>query len=304
MSSCRCFRRGRLHTSLILDSSLDLPLCVSSGQVFRWDRQEDGSWLGVDGDAWFHVEIDGPEHRVASNGDKQRFVSLFRMDEDLESYKRAILHAAPELEPFVRSFPGLRLMRPSNVVEETFCFLCTANNNLPRILKMVRGMARYGEVMTRFGQENLYRFPSLDLIAGLPEPELRALGFGYRAATIPAIARQMGDRGGEPWLIGLKDRTYHDAHAELVSIKGIGPKLADCICLFALHHTEAVPVDTHLWQAAVRHYFPEWRGKALTEQRYRAVGDHFRQRFGKLAGWAHQYLFYDNMKNWRTYNKG
>ena len=50
-------------------------------------------------------------------------------------------------------------------------------------------------------------------------------------------------------------------HDELVAITGIGHKLADCIGLFALWHTEAIPVDTHLWQAAVRHYFPEWQGK-------------------------------------------
>ena len=80
---------------------------------------------------------------------------------------------------------------------------------------------------------------------------------------------------------------------------GIGNKLADCICLYGLHYEEAVPIDTHLWQAACRVFFPEHEGKALTELRYRQVGDFFRDRFGKLAGWAHLYLYYENQLNWR-----
>lgn len=192
-------------------------------------------------------------------------------------------------------------MRPSCVVEETFCFLCTPNNNLARILKMTKALASYGP---KFDNADAQRFPDIETIAAIPEQELRARGFGYRAATIPSIARQIVEKGGEHWLEALREQPYQQAHDALVEIKGIGPKLADCICLFALHHTEAVPVDTHLWQAAKRHYFADWEGGSLTAQRYRAIGDHFRARFGDLAGWAHQYLFYDNLKNWRTYRKG
>ena len=75
--------------------------------------------------------------------------------------------------------------------------------------------------------------------------------------------------------------------------------MADCIALFGLHHMEAAPVDTHLWQAACRLYFPDWAGKAVTDVRYRQLGDFLRERFGDLTGWAHQYLFYENLLNWR-----
>jgi N-glycosylase/DNA lyase len=207
----------------------------------------------------------------------------------------------PELAPYIERLPGLRVMRPVSVVEETFCFLCTPNNNLVRILKMVRALSAFGDEM---GCSPAPRFPTVERIALIDEQELRAKGFGYRAKTIPNIARQITLRGGERWLESLRDTSYRKAHDELLSIQGIGPKLADCICLFALHHTEAVPVDTHLWQAAKRLYFPDWTGRSLTELRYRQIGDHFRDRFGDLAGWAHQYLFYDDLKNWRTYRKG
>ena len=83
-------------------------------------------------------------------------------------------------------------------------------------------------------------------------------------------------------------------------IDGVGPKLADCIALFGLHFTEAVPVDTHIWQQIVRLYRPEWKNASLTGKRYKEAGDLLRERFGILAGWAQQILFYDNLLNWRS----
>ena len=270
--------------------------------MFRWEETSPGEWLGVDGDAWFRVSV-GSERRlrVESNKGESRFRSLFRLDEDVRGHLSAIKKAGPELAPYIAALPGLRVMKPSDAVEETFCFLCTPNNNIARITRMVRSLASYGSLMQGAAA---HRFPTVERIAEIEEGELRERGFGYRGRTIPEIARQVVSRGGETWLSGLRKRPYREAHEQLVAIKGIGPKLADCICLFALHHTEAVPVDTHLWQAAQRLYFPEWKGKALTEMKYRQIGDHFRQKFGRLAGWAHQYLFYDNLQNWRTYRKG
>jgi N-glycosylase/DNA lyase len=279
---------------------LDLGLCVSSGQVFRWEKSEDDEWLGVDGGDWYRVTVSQGGLRVESNTSETSFRRLFRLDDDVRGKIARIRELGPELVPYIEQLPGLRVLRPSDVVEEAFCFLCTPNNNLARILKMVRSLAAFGP---RLERQDFHRFPDLKTIAELDEQCLREKGFGYRARTIPAIAKQVLDRGGAAWLEGLRSQPYAVAHEQLVSLKGVGPKLADCICLFALHHEEAVPVDTHLWQAAKRHYFRDWEGKSLTDRRYREIGDEFRRRFGNLAGWAHQYLFYDNLKNWRTYRK-
>lgn len=275
----------------VAKSELDLPLCVSCGQVFRWVA-DGGGWSGVDGEHCFacHPIADG--WRVETNGDEASFRRLFRFETAQCDLEERLIRLGPELEPYIRRLPGLRLMRPSAVVEETFSFLCTPNNNLPRILGMVRVLASYGEPLSGCSAT---RFPAIERIAAIPDEELRAKGFGYRGRTIPSLARQMLERGGEDWLLDLRQASYVDARHELVRLNGIGPKLADCICLFALHHTEAAPVDTHLWQAATREYFPQWHGTALTSARYDAIGDHFRTRFGELAGWAHQYLFYDNL---------
>jgi N-glycosylase/DNA lyase len=281
------------------DGRLDLPLCVSSGQVFRWQALEDGRWLGVEGAFWYLIGI-GPEGTlsVQSNAGPEVFSQLFRLEWDAEDVEAKILERGPELEPYMRQLRGLRLMRPTSAEETFFCFLCTPNNNVPRITQMVRHLASFGAPMDEIEGREIRLFPDAATVAAIPEEELRARGFGYRARTIPNAARQLLERG-DGWLTQLREASYADAFTELVAIDGIGPKLADCIALFSLHHTEAVPIDTHLWQQAVRLYFPEWEGKSLTHQRYRMCGELFRERFGTLAGWAHQYLFYDNLLNWR-----
>ncbi|KAI9679886.1 MAG: 8-oxoguanine glycosylase ogg1 [Caeruleum heppii] len=85
---------------------------------------------------------------------------------------------------------------------------------------------------------------------------------------------------------------YREAHEQLLELQGVGPKVADCVCLMGLGWGEAVPVDTHVWQIAQRDYkFGRGKHKSLTKATYDAVGDHFRSLWGKEAGWAHSVLF-------------
>jgi len=164
---------------------------------------------------------------------------------------------------------------------------------------MVRHLASLGEPMATVDGEVVTYFPEIDALAEVPEASLRANGFGYRGASIPLVAQELLRRGGRRYLMDLKAGTYEHAHQELVTIKSVGRKLADCICLFGLHHNESAPIDTHIWQATTRLYFPEWRESALTDKKYEAVGAFMRNRFGDLTGWAQQFLFYENVINWR-----
>lgn len=321
----------------------DLELCVSSGQVFRWKHHPQGGWLGVDGDHWYRVLQEAlpsqtgrfrPSstlvHATGLNQDAQRdaltyvadgqtageitchvetnateaaFRDLFRFDWNHDEIRAEVLRRGPEVEPYLGSLAGLRSMRPSDPVETFFSFLCTPNNNLPRIVTMVDALAAYGTILATVDGVVLHRFPEADRIAEIPEQALREKRFGYRAATIPKAARELVSRGGRHYLETLKAATYEEAHEELVSFPGIGPKLADCIALFALHHTSAVPIDTHLWQAATRLYFPQWKDASITELKYRAVSSHLRERFGEYTGWTHQHLFFDSVLNWRSRQK-
>ena len=257
----------------------------------------------MDGDGWYRaIKRDGDRYQVDTNKSTQVFREMFRLDIDGRDVERQILQKGPELAPYADQLRGLRLLRPSVPEEVFFTFLCSANNHITRIGQMIRKLAAYGEPMTEQDGEVLYRFPSAARIATIPESELRAKGFGYRGASIPEAARQLVLRG-EGWMNSLRDLPYLEIKRELTAIKSVGPKLADCIALFGLHRTDVIPIDTHIWQAMTRLYFPEWQGQPLTDLKYRTASDFFRDRFGEHTGWAHQYLFYDNVLHWRERRK-
>lgn len=298
--SARTPESGRV---VLNETPLDLEECVTCGQVFLWRRLPSGRWLGVDGDAWLVVEVHRDRLQVSGEACGEapvaRLRRLFRLDENLDALREAILAKGPELAPHLGRWPGLRMARPSCPVETLFCFLCTANNNLGRIGGMTAWLHARGDRVGEVEGFAVRRFPNLERLAEITEEDLRRAGFGYRAKTIPEVARETLRRGGVAWLLGLREASYEDAHAVLMELPGVGPKLADCIALFALHHTRAVPVDTHLWRAAIRVYFPSFLGARPTPARARQIGDHLRARFGDLAGWVQHFLFVDALRERR-----
>lgn len=271
-------------------SEFNLPASVESGQAFRWREVTPGRWEGADGEHRYHVTIAGEGvdrlYTVESNVGEEGFRRLFRLEERFEDLAERFRCAAPEFADLPERYPGLRLMRFDCAVETTISFLCTPNNHLPRIKKMVAQLAARGKDGA---------FPELETLAAIPEAELRAEGFGYRAPRIPSAARQILAKGGRPWLEALRSATYEGATEALLELDGVGPKLADCIALFALHQTRAVPIDVHVCRAATRAFFPDWPKGPPTDKRYRAIGDLFRERFGDLAGWAQQLVFYHEL---------
>lgn len=262
---------------------IDLQATLTSGQVFRFAMSPRG-WEGVDGE---HVYVLNDDVLVAPSAS---LASFLRLDWDYgEEFAR--LTESPELSPLLEGCRGLRLLRPSCPREALFSFLCTSNNHIARITKMVACLANLGEELGPGAR----RFPALERIVDLTEADLRCMGFGYRAKTLPQVARDIVGRGGERWFQSLRRASYPDVVRELLTLPGVGPKLADCIALYAFDKTEAVPVDTHLWQAYVRAYRADWTDLTLTAARYREVGEHLRERHGDRAALAQQILFYSNL---------
>ncbi|MBC7804807.1 MAG: hypothetical protein H7145_01530, partial [Akkermansiaceae bacterium] len=93
-------------------------------------------------------------------------------------------------------------------------------------------------------------------------------------------------------LASLRSVSHDDAKRELTTFFGVGEKIADCVCLFALDKDAAIPVDTHIWRMARAWYVPELAGTSLTAASYAKVGQAFLDTFGDKCGWAQQTLFY------------
>ncbi|MCJ1396987.1 8-oxoguanine glycosylase ogg1 [Xylographa trunciseda] len=268
------------------------------------------------------VEIDDTEELV------QHYLNLepnlTELYEEWSSADRNFKKKAPK-------FTGVRILR-QDAWEALVGFICSSNNNIIRISQMMEKLCvHYGPLIGHIDARSYYDMPSPARLTGSKvEGHLRELGFGYRAKYLhqTAIMITQQDAG---WLDSLRNpespvlghakscagnmlpggrEGYREAHEQLLALQGVGPKVADCVCLMGLGWGEAVPVDTHgehdvlrrydpfvltrdsVWQIAQRDYnFGKGKHRSLTKLTYDAIGDHFRTLWGKEAGWAHSVLF-------------
>ncbi|CAK7271001.1 8-oxoguanine glycosylase ogg1 [Sporothrix epigloea] len=218
------------------------------------------------------------------------------------------------------AFCGIRILN-QDAWEALICFICSSNNNISRISQMAQKLCiHYGPFLGTIDGEAFHDFPSpAALAAPSVETHLRQLGFGYRAKYIVQTAHTLSMDRPEGWLEQLRNPScpppgqsklvkaqaqkddctpsYKTAHEQLLLLSGVGPKVADCVALMGLGWGEAVPVDTHVWQIAVRDYkFKKIASKTFSKAIHDMVGDHFRSLWGPYAGWAQSVLFTANLK--------
>lgn len=222
----------------------------------------------------------------------------------------------PNFRKRAPKFTGVRILK-QDPWEALVGFICSSNNNIARISQMVNNLCiHYGPLIGLVDGQPVHDFPTPDALSGPGvEANLRQLGFGYRAGYIARTAVIVAKERPQGWLESLcnpevyddsldqKDlppggrEGYRKAHEALLELVGVGPKVADCVCLMGLGWGESVPVDTHVWQFAQRDYnFGKGKHKSLTKATYDAVGDHFRNLWGREAGWAHSVLFAADLK--------
>jgi len=239
---------------------------------------------------------------------REHLTSYFRFDSSTPSLAELYEEwsgACPRLKTIAKCLPGVRLL-DQDPFECLVSFICSSNNNIPRITKMLGKIREeYGRRLLTVGGTALYSFPSLDdLKERATEVDLRSrCGLGYRAKYVMETVRILDSLGGEDFLHNLKrggrgDEAGVDVRQELLQFAGVGPKVADCVGLFSLKQDEAIPVDVHVWNIAIRDYDVDGKlaaasstANGLTPTTYRLVGDLFRSRFPNKAGWAHSLLF-------------
>ncbi|KAL1603726.1 8-oxoguanine glycosylase ogg1 [Paraconiothyrium brasiliense] len=227
--------------------------------------------------------------------------------------------ADPNFKKRAPKFTGIRILR-QDPWEALIGFICSSNNNISRISGMVHNLCKhYGPLIGVVGGEPYHDFPTPEALADPKvEAHLKELGFGYRAKYIAKTAQIVAAEKGLAWLEELCNpespvfgkepkpagelqvggrEGYRKAHEELLALHGVGPKVADCVCLMGLGWSESVPVDTHVWQIAQRDYrFGKGKHSSLTAATYIAVANRFRELWGKEAGWAHSVLFTADLK--------
>lgn len=242
-------------------------ICLS-GQCFRM-KQEDGEenrYSLIAGDRYLEIEQQGNVNTFYC--DEETFEHFWKDYFDLErDYADCIGRINPRdtyLADTASFGAGIRILR-QDLWEMIVTFLISQQNNIVRIRRCIQNICEaYGEERTDGRGRLYYGFPKPEALAGLDEDALKACNLGYRSKYVVRAARSVVS--GEIDLEAVRRMSYKKAREELLKLFGVGEKVADCICLFALHHLQAFPMDTHMIQALNAHYkrgFPNRRYKDI-----------------------------------------
>lgn len=227
---------------IIKNSHLDLEQIDQSGQCFRWSREPGGSYCIPAYGRVLRARQLSPD-TVAFDCTDADWQNIWAEYFDMETDYTAIAESIDTTDIYLRAAAasgyGIRILRQP-LWETIVSFIVSQNNNIPRIRL----------TMARLCGENA-DCPAPQRIAGMSEAALRKIGLGYRADYLLRAAAVFSDGAELERLAGMP---YAEAREYLTSLRGIGPKVADCICLFGLHHTEAFPVDTWVRRIEAAHY--------------------------------------------------
>ncbi|MCE5197544.1 MAG: DNA glycosylase [Armatimonadota bacterium] len=285
---------------------LDLALTLTCGQAFRWHQREDGIWSGVVRDKLIELDMrDGMLlWRTYPSDDEPLVRDYLRLADDVTCIYHTLAEMDPHLGELAQRFSGLRLLR-QDPTETLLTFICSAANSIPRITAGVAALSvKYGDLVCETEGSCYFTFPHLARLAEADPTELATTeSLGFRGPNLKSVAEQVLERG-EGWLMSLRGMTYSDAKQMLLEIKGVGQKIADCVCLFSLDKDEAVPVDTHVRQLAQKFFMPDMQAKTITDAVYRRVMEAFEERYGRYAGWAQHLLFYEDLMRTRALGRG
>src|ERR1019366_7420645 len=260
----------------------DLAATLDSGQVFRWQSVEN-SWQGVIGGHSVRLTqlANGIHAETAAPVTDWDFLRQFLQTEiDFT----AVLKTFPDDEPMrhaVARCHGLRLLR-QDPWECLASFILSSTKQIVQIRQIVVLLCeRFGEASLGAGTAC---FPTPQRLAVVTEKELRDCKMGFRAPSLLAAARQIAD--GSFDLEKIRTLGYTAARAELMKLRGVGGKIADCVLLFAYGFDTAFPVDVWIERALHELYFPRRRASDRRLRKFAAT------HLGPHAGYAQQYLFH------------
>jgi len=256
----------------------DLKKTLESGQAFQWVPQG-GGYVGVIGSKPVYVEQEGASLRV-TRGCEDLAVHYFALDHPLEEIY-ATFPDDPAMRESVEWCRGVRILRQPEW-ECLGTFITSSMKQVKHIQQMSHALRR------RFGEpvgEGFHAYPAPERLAAATEEELRACGLGFRARGLGETARAVAE--GAVDLKAIHALPDEEALAALCRLPGVGPKIANCVLLFAYERVRAFPIDVWIERVLRHHYFR--RKRKITPRRLQEFAAGY---FGPYGGYAQQYLFH------------
>jgi len=271
------------------EEPLNLDITLSSGQTFRWEKEDSDWWRGfIKGNRVFirQVKTNNASFRLECKTSplvKQKYLieNYFNLNKKYRDIY-AIFESDPILKAATLKYRGLRLLS-QDPWEMLISFILSSASNIPRIKGNIQRLCEeLGE--QKFDVFGIYHsFPTMKALASASINDFKKLGFGFRA---PYVWETSAKVAADPaFLSKIGTLSYIEARQELCKLSGVGEKVADCVLLFGFDRLECFPVDTWIKKIVEQHYFD---GRTVPAKKLSEFG---REKFGKYAGVAQQYLF-------------
>lgn len=253
------------------------------GQCFRWNAEADGSYTGIAYKRAINVlKKDNDVYLKGGNiKDKDFWIYYFDLNRDYGSIKKE-LSKDEVLREAITHGEGIRILN-QEPFETLISFIISANNRIPMIKRAVENISRKYGSRIEFDGRDYYSFPDPLKLSEVDVESLEECGCGFRAPYIIETSKEVAQKRAD--LDFIKSLDTDAAQKELTKLKGVGPKVSDCILLFSMGKYDAFPVD--VWVKRVMQYF-----YLAPDVSLKKIRDFGRDKFGKHAGFAQQYLFY------------
>lgn len=279
------------NSFVLKDSELDLEKTFNCGQTFMWDRETYNVYSGVIGSKIVALglltaeagEVEPGYTRVVTNLDgwyaRYIFSAYLNWDMNYENIVDELNLKESDAYAYkcYETSKGIHILRQP-LWETVVTFMISQNNNMANIRNCVHKLCeKFGKKLTEnfFGINiERYTFPSEGALAFASLEDLRECSLGFRAEYIQEFAKSVVR--GKYNLKELSSCSYDSAMSKLKEVRGIGDKIANCICLFALGHYDAFPVDVHMQRIIDREY----------------SGEIDLTKYGEYAGIIQQFMFY------------
>lgn len=265
----------------------DLAQTLECGQCFHFVKLDENDYVLTAKGRVLHVSQQA-DTVTFYDTEEDEYVNVwkdyFDMDRDYSAVKKKLLENDNKLKDAIESMWGVRILN-QDFFETLISFIISQNKQIPHIKKIVADIsAKFGTYKGTYGGADMYTFPTLEQLTNASEEDFKELKTGFRAPYImDAIRRNMAGQFNEK---ELKNMDYDSCIKELMTIKGVGEKVANCVSLFGLGKKEAFPVDVWIKRIMETMYFD---GVDTPKDKIAAFA---KEQFGELGGFAQQYLFY------------
>ena len=261
------------------------------GQCFRWNEIADGSYTGTFGRNVLNVKKENKEIRFKGLVDgniKNIYKKYFDLDRDYEKIKKDLSKIDNNMKTSINYGEGIRLLN-QDLWETIISFIISANNNIPRIKGIIDRISKtYGEKIVWEGKE-YYTFPTPKQLSKATIEDLRKLGLGFRDVRVYETTKIINAKKVDLEKLHKEENTQH-VREILLTLPGVGPKVADCILLFStLKRLEVFPIDVWVRRVINELYIKNENEEKVNKKEIEQLA---KQKYGNLAGIAQQYLFY------------